>query len=118
MAAKVAPFLDEEPVRTENAMDLENIVGRESTKFDNSTAQMAKTQYPLINNNGTVKIRLSTLESTVEVQNDYNRLTLDSFGNLADNLRATDVNIQDLLRQTQEHFTNIIANLKKEYDHK
>mmetsp|Transcript_6019 Transcript_6019/g.8425 ORF Transcript_6019/g.8425 Transcript_6019/m.8425 type:complete len:192 (+) Transcript_6019:52-627(+) len=120
MTAKVAPFLDESDLNNpteNNNMEIEN-ERQSSTKFDISTKQMAKTVYPIINNNASVKIRLSTLESTIEVQNDYNLLTLDSFGNLADNLRSADVNLQDLLRQTQDHFTNVIASLKKEYDHK
>mmetsp|Transcript_6293 Transcript_6293/g.8780 ORF Transcript_6293/g.8780 Transcript_6293/m.8780 type:complete len:184 (-) Transcript_6293:244-795(-) len=112
MTAKVAPYLNESEM---NNFDAELPSG---TKFDVSTSQMAKTVFPIVNNNGSVKVRLSTLESTVETQSNYNRLTLDSFGNLADNLRTTDNNLQDLLRQTQEHFTNVIATLKKEYDHK
>jgi len=112
MAARVAPFLNESE---QNMLETESPSG---TKFDISTSNMAKTVYPIINNNASVKVRLSTLESTVEVQSNYNRLNLESFGNLADNLLLTDNNLQELLRKTQEHFTNVIASIKKEYDHK
>ena len=112
MAARVAPFLNESE---QNMLETESPSG---TKFDISTSNMAKTVYPIINNNASVKVRLSTLESTVEVQSYYNRLNLESFGNLADNLLLTDNNLQELLRKTQEHFTNVIASIKKEYDHK
>lgn len=119
MAAKIAPFTEEEFPENEVMMiDKSDSSKLGGTKFDSSTKTMAKTVFPIINDNASVKIRLSTLEATVSTQSDYNRHTLDSFGNLADNLNVVDLNLQDLLRQAHEHFTVVIANMKKEYDHK
>ena len=119
MAAKISPYSAEDFPENEVMMidkgDDNKVAG---TKFDISTKSMAKTAFPVINDNASVKIRLSTLESTSSTQIEYNRHTLDSFGNLADNLNVVDLNLQDLLRQAHDHFTVIIANLKKEYDHK
>jgi hypothetical protein len=115
MAAKISPFSDE----TETPMVIIEADDRtKRTKFHSSTEAMAKTMFPVINDNASVKVRLSTLESTVETQSEYNRLTLASFSNLSDNLNNVDLNLQDLLKQTQEHFTNVIAAMKKENDHK
>lgn len=119
MAAKISPFTEEEfpdnEVMMIDKIDSSTLGG---TKFESSTKNMAKTVFPIINDNASVKIRLSTLEATVGTQCEYNRHTLDSFGNLADNLNVVDLNLQDLLRQAHEHFTAVIADMKKEYDHK
>lgn len=120
MTAKISPFLDDlvEPASNEVVMidKPDGPVG--NTKFDISTKKMEKISFPVINDNASVKIRLSTLESTVFTQSEFNRLNVESFGNLADNLNVVDSNLQDLLRQAHEHFTSVIAALKKEYDHK
>jgi hypothetical protein len=87
-------------------------------KFEQGLELMALMSFPDLDPKSSMKSRISNLETTEDVQSEYNKATQHSFINVSANLKSCDDNIKSLLISMQNDFDQRLALLKKEYDHR
>lgn len=94
----------------------ENTLGTDN-KFEESNDKLASLVFPTMNPAATVKQRIALLEGSAEQQNEFDRLTHDTFCNLSNNLSNTDQVLRGVIIDVQKAMDEKLAAFKKEYDH-
>ncbi len=102
--------------------DVEPIVEEEEyneNKFNDTVQRLANQPFPEpMNDQCSMKNRITNLERTAEVQSDFNKLSHRTFINLSGDLVSTEEALKDLINQVQNTFDSKLASMKKEYDHR
>ncbi len=88
-------------------------------KFSDTVQRLSNQPFPEpMNDQSSMKNRISNLERTAEVQTDFNKLSHRTFVNLSGDLQTTEETLKDLINQVQNSFDSKLAAMKKEYDHR
>jgi hypothetical protein len=88
------------------------------TAFDKTLSSLSVVPFPNVNNERSMKDRISCLETTVEVQSVNNKLSVESFQGIAKNLDMADDAIRTIIKDVKAMTDATIAELKRDYDHK
>jgi hypothetical protein len=90
----------------------------DGSAFDEHRNAMTLLNFPDMRPAEPFKDRLAILEETAQTQARMNQLTYETFGDSKKDLHATEENLKALLASISEQFSNELAALRREYEHR
>ena len=92
--------------------------GKSIKHLNRKMEMMASLNYPDIDQQASVKARISALETAAGTQSTYNKCNDLALHLMEKHVQDVDGNIKNLLLSMQSDFDQRISSLQKEYDHR